>query len=188
MKNLWVIKAGTTFSSTLRQHGDFDRWTIDALGADPAEVRVFDVAVDASLPEPRDCAGVVVTGSHAMVTERRAWSRALEDWIPQLLESDVPLLGICYGHQLLASAMGGEVDYHPQGREIGTVDIQLLPPCAADPLFQSLPATVAVHAVHAQSVVSLPPGRVSSGRQRIRAQPCFSNRLDVLGRPVSSGI
>jgi GMP synthase (glutamine-hydrolysing) len=160
MKRLWIVKAGTTFPSMCRQYGDFEYWTSAGLGMDPTAVCVFDVAGDVTLPEPRDCAGVVVTGSHAMVTDRHGWSVALEAWIPRLLEFDVPFLGICYGHQLLASAMGGKVDYHPQGQEVGTVDIQLLSPCAADPLFQTLPATVAVHAVHSQTVVSLPSGAV----------------------------
>ncbi|MHB0956712.1 MAG: glutamine amidotransferase [Pirellulaceae bacterium] len=160
MKSLWIVKAGTTFPCLRHECGDFEQWTIDALEANPVQVRVFDVASDVCLPGPGDCAGVVVTGSHAMVTDRHPWSVALENWIPQLLEADVPFLGICYGHQLLARAMGGEVDYHRAGQEIGTVDIQLLPPCAADPLFCTLPETMAVHTVHSQTVASLPIGAV----------------------------
>jgi GMP synthase (glutamine-hydrolysing) len=160
MKDLWIIKAGTTFARTARQCGDFDDWTLNILGDAAVNVRVFDVKRDEPLPSPHRCAGVVVTGSHAMVTDRLPWSRALEDWIPGLLDAHVPVLGICYGHQLLAQAMGGQVAYHPGGREMGTVAIRLRPECAADPLFQRLPASIAVHTVHAQTVLTLPPGSV----------------------------
>lgn len=72
----------------------------------------------------------------------------------------VPVLGLCYGHQLLADAMGGEVGYLPRGLEIGTVDIDLLPDAAGDALFRGVPARFPAHTAHAQTVVALPPGAV----------------------------
>ncbi|MBW1804542.1 MAG: glutamine amidotransferase, partial [Deltaproteobacteria bacterium] len=81
-------------------------------------------------------------------------------WIPSLQEANVPFLGICYGHQLLAQAMGGKVDFHPKGKEIGTVDIHLLPESTTDPLFYALPPRFPVHVSHSQTVLSLPPGAV----------------------------
>ena len=160
MKHFWIIKAGTTFPGLARQYGDFEDWTCHALGTDPRNACVFDVRQEAELPAPELCSGVVVTGSHAMVTDSLAWSLALEEWIRRLVQLQVPFLGICYGHQLLAQAMGGRVGFHPQGREIGTVAVQLLAPASADPLFRSLPVTFDAHAVHAQTVELLPPGAV----------------------------
>ncbi|MBM4094771.1 MAG: glutamine amidotransferase [Planctomycetes bacterium] len=160
MKSMWIIKAGRTFTSVCRAYGDFEQWISGGLGSDVPRIRVFDVARDIDLPTPRDCSGVIVTGSHAMVTDRLPWSLALEDWIPRVVESDVPFLGICYGHQLLASALGGEVAYHPRGREVGTVGIRLSPACADDPLLGGLPQTFDVNVLHAQTVARLPAGAV----------------------------
>ena len=53
----------------------------------------------------------------------------------------LPLFGICYGHQLLAHALGGEVGDNPVGREMGTVGIDLHPEAAHDPLFDGLPTS-----------------------------------------------
>lgn len=130
------------------------------LGAAGVDTCVLDAEHGAELPEAADCAGVVVTGSHSMVTEGLPWSAGLEKWIPSLVEADVPFLGICYGHQLLARAAGGEVGFHPRGMEIGTVEVHLLPDCADDPLFRSLPRRFAVHASHSQTVLRLPPRAV----------------------------
>jgi GMP synthase (glutamine-hydrolysing) len=160
MTHLWIIKAGATFPGMAGEYGDFDQWTCDALGVNPGTVRVFDVHGVLPLPDPTACDGVVITGSHAMVTEGLPWSLALEEWIPRLVGAKVPLLGICYGHQLLARALGGEVDFHPEGREIGTVDIELLPECLTDPLFRGMSGTIPAHVVHAQTVKSLPEGAV----------------------------
>ncbi len=173
MADIWIIKAGCTFADTARQFGDFDRWTCDALGMTFDSVRVFDVARTEPLPEPSECGGVVITGSPAMVTESLPWSVNLERWIPRLVEADVPLLGICYGHQLLAQAMKGRVDYHPAGREIGTVEIEVLHSRANDPLFNSLPQTVLAHVVHAQTVIQLPPDAVRLARNAFEPNHAF---------------
>lgn len=158
MKKLYILKVGSTFPATAKQFGDFDAWTSAGLGAMAIPTLVVDAEQGADLPRLEECAGVVITGSHAMVTDNLPWSLKLESWIPSLLGARVPLLGICYGHQLLARAAGGEVGYHPRGKEIGTVAIELLPAAARDPLFKALPTSFLAHATHAQTVLRLPPG------------------------------
>lgn len=160
MKKLIIIKVGATFPALARNFGDFDRWTMQGFGAADFECCVLDVEHGASLPAPEECAGAVITGSHSMVTDNLPWSMQLEKWLPLLIETEVPLLGICYGHQLLARALGGEVGYHPAGKEIGTVAIRLLPEASDDPLLQSLPLSFPAHVTHSQSALKLPPGAV----------------------------
>ena len=160
MKKLYIIKVGTTYAVTAARFGDFDAWAAAVLGPLGVETHVVDAEHGAALPAAFDCAGAVVTGSHAMVTDDLPWSIAAERWLPSLLEVRVPILGICYGHQLLARAAGGEVGYHPGGQEIGTVEVRLLPGCADDPLFRSLPPSFSAHAAHSQTVLRLPPGAV----------------------------
>jgi GMP synthase (glutamine-hydrolysing) len=156
MKKLYIIKAGTTFPATRKQFGDFDRWTETALGSVEMEVRIVDAEQGASLPPEEECAGMVITGSHAMVTDNAAWSIKLEHWIAVLLKTSTPFFGICYGHQLLARAAGGRVGFHPRGKEVGTVKVRLLPDCSKDPIFQSLPKSLFVHVSHSQAVLELP--------------------------------
>jgi GMP synthase (glutamine-hydrolysing) len=160
VKNLYILKTGTTFSSILDHYGDFDQWTISSLGPVSVKIRVVNAAEGSELPPAEDCLGVVITGSHDMVTDGLPWSIAAEKWLPSLIREEVPLLGICYGHQLLARALGGEVGYHPGGIESGTVEISLSSSCSDDPLFSGLPVEFSVHADHSQTVLSLPPGAV----------------------------
>lgn len=157
MKKLYVIKVGSTFSATAKLFGDFDIWTAAALGVVDVETCILNVEHGAVLPNAGECAGVVITGSHAMVTDDLPWSVKIEKWIPSLLEACTPLFGICYGHQLLARAAGGQVGFHPRGKEIGTVAVHLLSDCANDALFRSLPQSFVVHVTHSQSVLRLPP-------------------------------
>ena len=160
MRKIYIIKTGTTFPDTLQQWGDFDDWTRAALGETALGVRTVDVEQGASPPAIADCAGVVITGAHAMVTDDLPWSVSLERWIPALISGGVPLFGICYGHQLLARAAGGKVGFHAQGKEIGTVVVNRLEAAGRDALFRQLPACFPAHVTHAQTVLALPPGAI----------------------------
>ena len=164
MKKLYILKLGTTFPGIAERFGDFDAWTLAGLGNGRIEACVLDVEHGASLPEAVECAGVVITGSHSMVTDELPWSVRVEKWLPSLLEAGTPIFGICYGHQLLARAAGGKVGFHPHGKEIGTVQVQVLPDGASDVLFGRLPQTFTAHATHSQSVLRLPPNAVPSVR------------------------
>jgi GMP synthase (glutamine-hydrolysing) len=93
-----------------------------------------------------------------MVTDQASWMVKVEAWIPSVLKQNIPCLGICFGHQLLAQAMGGLVDYHDGGREIGTVAITLTQEGKQDPLTGTLPSEFFGHTTHAQTVKKLPIG------------------------------
>ena len=160
MKRLYIIKTGTTFHATLDQLGDFDTWTRAGLGATETKIGIVDAEHGAKLPPAADCAGVIITGAHPMVTDDLPWSIAIEKWLPSLLAAETPVLGICYGHQLLARAAGGVVGYHPRGKEIGTVGITCLPEAEHDPLFGDLPVSFPAHVTHAQTVLTLPTGAI----------------------------
>lgn len=156
-----ILKTGSTHAPIRAQLGDFEDWIAAGLRAGGAEVVVHD-ATDAQAPPPghRTVAGVVITGSHAMVSEREPWSEALVPWLQAGVSTGLPMLGICYGHQLLAHALGGEVGHHPEGVEIGTVTVERHAAAASDPLLGGLPETFPAQAVHWQSVRRLPPGAV----------------------------
>ncbi|MEJ2471778.1 MAG: glutamine amidotransferase [Desulfuromonadales bacterium] len=160
MKKIHIIKAGEAFAETAAQHGDFDVMIRRGLGVADEQVGVIAAYRGEPLPPPAHCSGIVITGAHCMVTDDLPWSLAIEAWIPKVLAHKVPLLGICYGHQLLGRAMGGTVADHPKGKEVGTFPINLQPASQQDPLFGALPDHFPVHTSHTQSVITLPPGAV----------------------------
>ena len=157
---LLIVKTGDTLDTLTRTMGDFEQWVAAGLGETTLPVQVLDARKPPALPAPAALAGVVLTGSHAMVSDREPWSEALVPWLQALVAHGTPVLGICYGHQLLAHALGGEVGYHPGGLELGTVDVHLTPAAQADALFSGLPACLHAHVVHAQTVRTLPPNAV----------------------------
>lgn len=157
---LVIVKVGGTFEALRARRGDFEHWVADGLGSQTLPILVIDPRRGDTLPAPDQVAGVVVTGSHAMVSHREPWSETTAAWLAQAVALDTPVLGICYGHQLLAHALGGEAGNHPAGAEVGTVTVSLTEAAATDPLLQGLPAQFPANAVHWQSALRLPEGAV----------------------------
>lgn len=157
MTSLVIIKTGDAFPEVVDQHGDFEQLFIEQLSAvlpTHLSLAIWDARL-ASTP-PTNVAGAVITGSHSMVSNKEPWSEALKPWLQQALAEDIPLLGVCYGHQLMATALGGISDYHPAGRESGTRRVRLTRAGQQDPLFSQLPESFPAHLTHAQSVMKLP--------------------------------
>ena len=172
-----IIQTGRPAAS-MRRHGSFAHWIRVAAGLHPDDVVVVDAAGSderggEALPVREGFAGAIVTGSAAMVTERHAWSERSADWLRDAAHAGMPLLGICYGHQLLAHALGGEVGDNPVGREMGTVQLDLLPAAAGDPLFGALPARFPAQATHLQSVWRLPEGATALASSALDATHAF---------------
>src|SRR5690349_19432025 len=112
MARLLIVQTGTT-----HLHGDYPAWFERALGFSMPVVRAFageKLRDGLDRFRPR---GVIVTGSPLSVIDEAPWMLELGQ---ALLRLDVPVLGVCFGHQLLARVAGGRVVLNPRGREIGT--------------------------------------------------------------------
>lgn len=157
MRRTLIIKVGGTLEKLVEKQGDFEDWILTGMRVDPADALVVEVFEGKELPEYDQFSSVVITGSHSMVTERLDWSERTAAWLPGVVERQMPVLGICYGHQLLAHALGGEVADCPTGPEYGTLEVYLETESQEDALFGGLPSPFKAHVTHRQSVVKLPP-------------------------------
>ena len=171
MPKIFILKTGAARPNITEKHGDMDQWIYQGLNSEQVEIR--NVLMGDALPELSECAGAVISGSYHMVTENLDWSLQLEDWVRQAISREIPLLGICYGHQLIAKATGGDVGFHPDGVEIGTVQINKTEQANRDKLLARLPQTFSAHAIHYQSVQRLPPNSVRLAESSFEANHSF---------------
>jgi GMP synthase (glutamine-hydrolysing) len=174
LKPIALIKTGGTIPEIVPRYGDFEDWFSAAVTT--GSLLTIDVFRQQLLPDLTGLSGIVITGSAAMVSDREDWSERTAGWLKGAVGSGLPILGVCYGHQLLAHALGGRVGVNPNGRQIGTVAAKKLTSSVGDSLLGFLPDDFTVQTSHSESVLELPPNAV-----RLASSPLdenFSIRFD----------
>lgn len=154
-----ILKTGTTLGPIREQRGDFEDWFAAGLGQ---PVHTVDVQ-QRKPPHPQQFSGVVITGSAAMVSHAEPWMVSLYPWLRAAPEH-APVLGVCFGHQLLAAAYGAEVGPNPRGRAVGSARVVLNRRAQSDPLTAGMPEVFTAQVSHAEAVLDTPSGAVVLGQ------------------------
>ena len=117
----------------------------------------FDV-INGALPESPDaCDAYVCTGSRYSVYENRDWILRLQAHVRDLHAAGKPFVGICFGHQVLAQALGGEVAPAEHGWGVGVHEMSIVQP---EPWMQPPLETCSIQYMHSDQVQRLPPRSV----------------------------
>ena len=101
-----------------------------------------------------DCDGWLITGSRHGVYDNLPWMLPLQDFIRDLADKRLPLVGICFGHQIIAQALGGQVVKSDKGWGVGLHQYRVE---QAQAWMQESPQQVGIYAFHQDQVVELPP-------------------------------
>ncbi|HDX8426739.1 glutamine amidotransferase-related protein [Aeromonas veronii] len=119
------------------------------------EFRVWS-ALDGELPEDlHECDAWLITGSRHDAYSDIPWIQALRAWIRQAHDADVKLAGVCFGHQVIAQALGGEVVKSTKGWGLG---VSVHPMLADEPWMAPARDHIRILASHQDQVALLPPG------------------------------
>lgn len=107
-----------------------------------------------ALPDPAGLEGIILTGSKYGVYDSPVWIEPLRAFIRAAYAAKTPMLGICFGHQIIADALGGDVRLAPNGWQLGRQSYRLN---AARPVcFDDLPDEIALLASHQDQVITPP--------------------------------
>lgn len=182
MKKLLIIKTGSIGQFIRDKFGDFEDLICDQLEISLDKAMVVPVYEGALLPDDLESiSSIIITGSKAMVTDTLAWTKYVSKWLLEMPRKDIPILGICYGHQLLAHTLGGLVDYHPSGEEYGDTAVQLTGEGKEDKLFGGLPSDIRAYVAHAQTVKQIPLNAVVLAKNAFEQHHALRFRDQVWG-------
>ncbi len=180
-RKIVIVTTGDPIASMLERRGTFARIIREAIGGEwKGEYGDFDARLG-DYPDPRSAAAFIITGSAANVPTREPWMLQTEAWLREVVSLGTPTLGICFGHQILAQALGGEVTRNPSGREIGTIRIERHAD-EGDPLFEGVPRSFIANATHIDTVARLPERAASL------AHSSLENHQAIRFSPVCYGV
>ena len=155
-----ILKAMRASRATRERVGDTDAHFLQLLREPGQQWDVFDVEHGA-FPERLDAyQGLVITGSPANAYDHDPWIVRLVETAGAAHRQGIPLLGICFGHQVVARALGGAVGPNPAGWDLGIAE---LTPTAAGRRWAPLaaaPQPLRILETHSDVVTRLPPGAV----------------------------
>ena len=146
-----ILQTGHAPDALLPETGDYDTMFMRLLDSHGFEFETYAV-VDGVFPESaRACDGWLITGSRHGAYEDLPWIAPLEELIRQIMATGRPLVGVCFGHQIIAQALGGTVEKFAGGWAVGPTEYDI---CGAP---------MRLNAWHQDQVTKLPEGATVVG-------------------------
>ena len=117
-----ILQTGASPDALRAEHGDYPDFFERLLAGRGLTFRRFHVEAMEFPKDVHDCDGWLITGSRHGAYEDHPFIKPLEDFIRKAYAAHVPVVGICFGHQIIAQAMGGKVESHAGGWSVGPTD------------------------------------------------------------------
>ena len=147
---LAILETGRPPGTLAEEFGDYPAMVSAMLG-DSFDIETFDVATGQLPRSPTDDQAYLITGSPAGVYDPLPWIEPLSEFIRAA--SNSKMVGVCFGHQIMAEALGGAVEKSEKGWGIG---LQQYAINRVGPWMQPVPS-IAVPASHQDQIVVQPP-------------------------------
>jgi GMP synthase-like glutamine amidotransferase len=150
-----ILATGITPDELLSEYGSYAEMFVQLF--DQAQQRfeyeIFDVR-DGHFPGGAEqCDGWIITGSKFNVYQNLPWMQQLKSLILEIHAAKKPMIGICFGHQIIAEAFGGHVDKYPGGWGVGLHSYELRGETA---FINNAPTSFTISAMHQDQVLNKP--------------------------------
>ncbi len=156
-----LLMAGHVGPTSAHIAGDYPELLTSVLARPEIELVRYDVDDDRFPTSITECDGWLMSPSRCSAYDRHAWIASAEDLLRELDAREHPYVGICFGHQLAAQALGGRVARAADGWQVGVQDYEIV---ETRPWMLPMHSTVSLIASHEDQVVSVPDGATLMAR------------------------
>ncbi len=152
-----ILKCDSTNIEFRRSHGNYPEMFISIFkDIDKSfEFKNYDVQFNQYPISANECDAYLITGSRYSVYDKEDWIEKLEKYVRELNKLKFPLIGICFGHQIIAKALGGKTELAPQGWGVG---VQKYNKIVSKSWFIPVLNNFSILASHQDQVTKLPVG------------------------------
>ena len=155
MKTITVMVAGNTSSIIENKVGSKKNWYNQYLSGLNCKIKFLDIYSNTFSYDDNDD-GWIITGSECSAYDKSDWLDSFKKLLLKTINNNKPILGICFGHQLLVDVLRGQVIKNPKGWEVGYSSVSLTKLGIESPLFYDFPKVFDAAETHQDIVVKLP--------------------------------
>ncbi|KFE36722.1 type 1 glutamine amidotransferase [Thioclava atlantica] len=157
-----ILQTGQSPDVLREQAGDYPDMFEQLLAGRGLEFARYDVEHMEFPADVHDCEGWLITGSRHGAYEDHPFIPPLEAFIRKAHAAKVPMVGICFGHQIIAQALGGKVEKFAGGWAVGPQD------------YDFGGERIALNAWHQDQVTEPPPGATPIAQNAFCAYPALA--------------
>ena len=152
-----ILQTGKAPPNLVDEYGTYAEMFIRLLQATSYDFKfeIFEVCDDEFPATINECDGWIVTGSKHGAYEKLPWINSLSKLIVEIYNSKLPLLGVCFGHQIIAQALGGRVEKSEKGWAVGFDRYKI---DSKAKYMSNLKGVVTLNIMHQDQVIELPEG------------------------------
>lgn len=153
--NVGILETGITADDLIEEHGSYSDMFIN-LFSDHGwdfDFKIYAVRNDEFPHEISECDAWIITGSKSNVYDNLPWMLKLKQLIQSISKANQPMVGICFGHQIIAQALGGKVEKYSAGWGVGLHEYHITSPISD---INDMPETFVINAMHQDQVVEKP--------------------------------
>ena len=155
MIRIGLLLVGHVAPTSTHIAGDYPELFATLLGECEIELARYDLDLDRFPASADECDGWLLSPSRCSVSDGHPWIASAEDLVRELIARELPYVGICFGHQLAAQALGARVQRAEDGWQVGVHDYEIV---ETRPWMVPMQSTVSLIASHEDQVMEIPDG------------------------------